>query len=219
MRRLNIARDAIPSAFAWKPPPGQVAGRKDSSLDKTKYKSKNKNNNHTDKVSGHNTNDTIMLTQTWEIQNTVQCTKESVTHSPPRQTTHSRKLPLSTRRLESLRAWNIALGGRQRLRRKARSKTATRYLERYLREKGTQTKPTETPYGPNDSSAQNQPLELVKQSQCSMNDDSGDTFQSKVPWSDRLAKIWTRFIYLVGSMILLESCVGIGIIICKCSKL
>ncbi|KAK3948989.1 hypothetical protein QBC32DRAFT_220711 [Pseudoneurospora amorphoporcata] len=184
MRRLNMSRDSIPSAFAWKSP-GETA--KDTTIDEAKYK--NQNPKHMDKVSNLDINDTILLTQTWEIQNTLQCTKRTVTNSP-KQKQNSRNIPMSTERLDRIRAWNVALERRHRLRRRIR-RTA-RSLERYLKERGTPPKPTETAYN-----------------------SGGTTIQSKIPWPDRIAKICTRFMYFVGFSIILGSCVGIAIVICK----
>ncbi|KAK1780643.1 hypothetical protein QBC45DRAFT_99675 [Copromyces sp. CBS 386.78] len=206
MRRLNMSRDSIPPAFAWKSP-GEAA--KDATIDEAKYK--NQNPKHMDKVSNLDINDTILLTQTWEIQNTLQCTKRTVTNSP-KQKQNSRNIPMSTQRLDKIRAWNVALERRHRLRRRIR-RTA-RSLERYLKERGTPPKPTETACGPENSTVQSQPQELVDQSQCSPTDNSGGTtIQSKIPWPDRIAKICTRFMYFAGFSIILGSCVGIAIVI------
>ncbi|KAK3355739.1 hypothetical protein B0H65DRAFT_416744 [Neurospora tetraspora] len=172
MIKLKVPRDSIPSAFTWKPP-GEVAV------------TKNQNRKHMDKLSDHDTNDTILLTQIWEIQNTLQYTRKTGTQVT-REKKNSHKVSLNTRRLDKLRAWNVTFEGRQRLRRKARSKTATRSLEEYLKKMGT-------------------PLKY----------NSGDTVQSKAQWPGRIAKIWKLFIYFVGFAIILASCVGISIVICK----
>ncbi|KAJ4419622.1 hypothetical protein N0V85_000953 [Neurospora sp. IMI 360204] len=104
MIKLKVSRDSISSAFAWKPP-GEVAA------------TKHQNRKHMDKLSDHDTNDTILLTQIWEIQNTLQYTRKTGTHIPIEKK-NSHKVSLNTRRLDKLRAWNVAFEGRQRLRRK-----------------------------------------------------------------------------------------------------
>ncbi|KAK3498696.1 hypothetical protein B0T13DRAFT_273824 [Neurospora crassa] len=157
MMKLKVPRDSIPWLFAWKPP-GEVAVTKDQ------------NRIGVDKVSDHDTNDTLLLTQIWKVQNTFQFTRKTDRYSPKR-TKHGYKSTLSSRRLNEPRSWNKAVEGRQRLRRKGRSRAGTKSIEEYIKAMGTPPKSsTQAACGPRNSTVQSQPQEPAKQSQCSRKD-------------------------------------------------
>ncbi|KHE82147.1 hypothetical protein GE21DRAFT_1274892 [Neurospora crassa] len=171
MMKLKVPRDSIPCLFHWKPS-GEVAATKDQ------------NRIGVDKVSDHDTNDTLLLTQIWKVENTLQFTRKSDTYSLKRRK-HGYKLTMRSRRLNELRTWKKALEGRQRLRRKGRSKAGTKTIEKYVKAMGTPPKSSsQAACGPRNSTVQSQPQEPAKQSQCSRKDNSGNTVQSKVQWPD-----------------------------------
>ena len=206
MKRSNIAQDAVPSALAWTPS-GEVD--KDTSLDEVGYKSQDGRNK--DNVSGQTTNDTILLTRSWEIQGTLQYTRKTRTPIPKQKKQLTRKLPTSIQTLDQLRAWNKVLERRQHLRRRA-SSMAKPYTTRYKKTKAV----TDTAYVPKNTSIQNQDTEPAKQSQCCSTDNSGDTVQRKTKWPNLITtKIWKPWIYFAVIASLLASCFGIAAIICK----
>ncbi|EGZ77060.1 hypothetical protein NEUTE2DRAFT_49991 [Neurospora tetrasperma FGSC 2509] len=162
MMKLKVPRDSIPWLFAWKPP-GEVAATKDQ------------NRIGVDKVSDHDTNDTLLLTQIWKVQNTLQFTRKTDTYSPKRKK-HGYKSTLSSRRLNELTSWSKAVEGRQRVRRKGRSKAGTKTIEKYVKAMGTPPKSSsQAACRPRNSTVRSQPQKPVKQSQCSTEENSGNT--------------------------------------------
>ena len=163
-----------------------------------------------DRMTGKNTQDTMLYTQVLKIhKTTTQYTRKAGTQLL-RKGMFSGKVPLDTRRRDGHRAQNVDFARRQRLRRAARSKMATKSLGKYLKNMDTRPKPTETVSQGKDGSVQ---------SPCSAADDRSEkTTQTNTPWPDRITNSLRLFIYIVGVATLVSLCVGIVVGACKSSK-